>query len=186
MADSVTVTFMTDERLLERAARSMTHRKRETRVTYLFFGGLFLCGLAHLAAASTGALRPVHPVMYAAILGGTGAGFITTWLSPRLAIRRLIAGNANARGPHTVRLSAAGYHAQSPFGAVDLQWAAIREVWEDVLFLYFYVSESHAQIVPKDQFAPSDLEVVRRSMDAWLAPDAAAKNHMLRYPEGAA
>ena len=179
------MTFMTDERLLEQAARSMMHRKRETRMTYLLFGGVFLLAVAHIVATSTGALPPVHPVKYAAVLGGAAAGFVATWLSPRVATRRLLTGNANAHGPHTVRLSPTGYHAQSPFGAVDLQWAAIREVWEDVRFLYFYVSESYAQIVPKEHLAPGDLALIRSSLDAWLGPDAAAKNHTHNRPVAA-
>jgi hypothetical protein len=175
MADRLTATYMIDEAALVRASRAMTNRKRSPWLMYglsvLFLTG----GIAHLLGLFPG-MDPLSAPWYAAIIGAGVVMGASTWFAPYQMVRTLTKGIAEANGPHTWSLSPDGIEIRSPTAALTLQWLAVRQIWEDSEFLYFYTAESFAQLLPKAALSPEDLACLRVALNSWLGSDATIRN----------
>ena len=175
----VLVTYRTEAAMLVRASRAMTNRKWSTWALYAFGMLLIVGAVVHITGIIPGS-EPLAAPWYAATFGAGVVIVASMWIAPYQMVQTLGKGHAAPGGPHEMRLRREGLEIRSPFATVTLQWAAIRQVWEDQDHLYFYLSDNYAQILPKAAIAPAVLEGIVESLDSWLGPDAVAKNRTLK------
>ena len=94
------------------------------------------------------------------------------WYSPWFYVKGNLKGHTQAFSPQTWSFEPTGLTVQTSASKGSVDWTVVLRVVEDGRFIYFFVSEGMAHIVPKRALEPEALTLLRRHLSQWLGPRA--------------
>jgi len=152
------------------AFRGVLHQRRSTWAAYGCFtlAIIFIAGVALLGSGRGPAFTPGN--LAGILCGALVLGFI--WWHPRMSAQQLLKNNRLAVARQTWQISGSGIVMSFPGTSSTVEWSVFLRAREDERFLYLYVSELVAHLVPKRALAAEQLQELRAIVRAALGDRA--------------
>ena len=166
---SFTFEFQLDPREHVRVCRTVHLRRYATAYMIIAVGLVAVVGLHVLVVALGGKGWPPGTALVSLIALVACAAM---YFGPRHAVREMRLNNRAAAGPHVYELTDTGLRLSSPGVASSVEWANVVEMHETTEFLFFYVSNNQAVVLPKAAVGLQALPSVRTALKAWVGARA--------------
>ena len=166
--DVVETTFSLTREDYVHAGRAMLHRKPGMRAFYMLMA---LCTVIFIGANLSARGGPRYGRL-ALQLAGTIGVVCFVWYSPWFHVRGNLRSHTQAFAPQTWVFEPTGVTIHTPASKGTFDWSAVLKAGEDRRFIYLFVSEGMAQVVPKRALGPEELSLLRDNLRQWLGARA--------------